>query len=136
MTNRELITAALRMLDVLDADESASYEDSSLALQTLNDTMLDLASEGVDLGYPPQDDVSDDFPLGDSEAAAIKPIFAMRLMIHYPSRQPPPMLPLLAERNERRLTRDAVLASMEEADMSNIPRGEGNGYRSSILTDD
>lgn len=136
MTNRELITSALRMLGVLDADQSASAEDAALGLEQLNDMMLELASEGVDLGFPPQDSVSDDFPLDDSEAAAIKPLLAMQLFTFYPSAKLPPTLPARAEANKLRLLRDAVLSNMEEADMSNLPGGEGKCYRGDILNGD
>jgi hypothetical protein len=137
MTNRELITAALRMLSVLDADETApSPADAALGLSELNDLMVDLASEGIDLGFPPQDNVSDDFPLGDSEAAAIKPMLAMRLLTFYPSVQVNPSLPGRAQASMRRLTLDAVLSNMEEASMTNIPLGESNGRRGNIITGD
>jgi hypothetical protein len=136
MTNRELITSALRMLGVLDADQSASAEDAALGLEQLNDMMLDLAGEGVDLGFPPQDSVSDDFPLDDTEAAAVKPLLAMQLFTYYPSARLPPTLPAKAETNKLRLLRDAVLSNMEEADMSNLPGGEGKYYRGDILNGD
>jgi hypothetical protein len=136
MTNRELITSALRMLGVLDADQSASAEDAALGLEQLNDMMLDLAGEGVDLGFPPQDNVSDDFPLDDTEAAAVKPLLAMQLFTYYPSARLPPTLPATAEANKLRLLRDAVLSNMEEADMSNLPGGEGKYYRGDIINGD
>lgn len=136
MTNRELITAALRMLSVLDADQTASNEDAALGLDQLNDLMVDLAGEGIDLGFPPQDNVSDDFPLADSEAAAIKPLLAIHLFTFYPSANVPPTLPVRADGCKQRLLREAVLANMEEADMSNLPGGEGKGYRGDILNGD
>jgi hypothetical protein len=134
MTNRELITSVLRMLGVLDADQSASTEDAALGLEQLNDMMLDLAAEGVDLGFPPQDSVSDDFPLDDTEAAALKPLLAMQLFTYYPSARLPPTLPARAESNKLRLLRDAVLSNIEEADMSNLPSGEGRRGRYNIYT--
>jgi hypothetical protein len=136
MTNREMITAALHMLTVLDADQTAEIADAVLGLSVMNDMMAELASSGVDLGYPPQDNVSEDFPLGETDAAAIKPILAMHLSVYYPSRQPAPALALLAARNEARLTRDAVLANIEEASMTNIPLGENNCGRSNIISGD
>jgi hypothetical protein len=77
-TNREVITTALRMLGVIDAHSSASAEDAALGLTELNDLMEDLSGEGIDLGYPPQDNVSEDFPLDDNVTAAVKPLLAMR----------------------------------------------------------
>jgi hypothetical protein len=135
MTNRELITSALRMISVLDADQTASNEDAQLGLAELNATMAYLASMTIDLGYPPQSDISDDFPLSDAEAEQIKPIFAMRLSVYYPSRQSPQWLPVLAGNNESQLLLNAVLANREEASMSNLPRGAANRCRSSINGD-
>jgi hypothetical protein len=132
VTNRELITSALRMLTVLDADQTASNEDAALCLAELNATMFYLESQTIDLGYPPQDNVSDEFPLSAAEAEQIKPIFAMRLSVYYPSRQPPPWLPVLAQSNESRLLLSAVLGNIEEASLSNLPRGTGDRCRTSI----
>jgi hypothetical protein len=136
MTNRELITSALRMLSVIDADETASSEDAALGLDQLNDLMADLAGEGIDLGFPPQDSIADDFPLGDSDAAAIKPLLAIQLFTFYPSAKLPPTLPVRADGCKQRLLREAVLANMEEADMSNLPGGEGKCHRGDILNGD
>lgn len=133
MTNRELITAAFRMLSVLDADETLSAEDGVLGLAELNNVMTDLAADGIDLGFPPQDNLSDEFPLDNQKAGQIKPILAMHLFTFYPSAKVPPTLPALAERSMSRLLLDAVLENIEEADMSNLPRGEACGWRGSIL---
>jgi hypothetical protein len=132
MTNRELINAALRMLSVLEANETASAEDAALGLTELNATMFYLASLTIDLGYPPQDNISDDFPLSDADAEQIKPIYAMRLGIYYPSAKPPSWLPVLAQSNESRLLLNTVLGNIEEASLSNLPRGTGDRCRGSI----
>ncbi len=130
MTNRELITAALRMLTVLDADQTAmNPEDGQLGLDELNTLMATLATQGIDLGFPPQDNLSDDFPLDDQVAAQIKPVLAMHLFTFYPSANVPQTLPASAERSMSRLLLDSVLASMQEASMSNLPLGEARRCR-------
>lgn len=136
MTNRELITSVLRMLSVLDADQTASAEDGALCLDELNTMMTDLAGDGIDLGFPPQDSLSDDFPLDDQIAGQVKPIFAMHLHPFYPAAKLPPSLPARAERSHGRLLLTGVLQNIEEADMSNLPPGEGRGRSASILTDE
>ncbi len=131
MTNRELITAALRMLGVLDADSpTAPPEDAALGLTELNDTMTDLLADGIDLGYPPQESVNDEFPLNEADTASIKPIFALRLRVYYPNAQPTIDLPARAQTCMQRLLRDAVLSNMQEASMTNIPLGSAGrcGY--------
>lgn len=136
MTNRELITAALRLLTVLDANETtANAEDAALGLAELNDLMADLlADDGIDLGYVRQDSVSNEFPCDDDEAAAIKPMLAIRLHAHFPSRALPEAVPVRAANAHARLLRDAVLERMEEASMTNIPLGEGRRGRYNIYT--
>lgn len=133
MTNRELITAAFRMLGVLDADETANAEDGKLALGELNNLMTDLAADGIDLGYPPQDNLSDDFPLDDQTAGQVKPILAMYLFTFYPSAKFPPTLPTRAERAESILLKNSVLSNIEEASLSNLPAGEAQRNRGNIL---
>lgn len=137
MTNRELIIAALRMLTVLDANETASAEDAELGLCELNDLMSDLYTQsGVDLGFVRQDNLSNDFPISDDDAASIKPLLAMRLHAYFPSVKLPETVPIRAMNAERRLIRDAVLENIEEASLSNLPSGEANWRRGSILTGD
>lgn len=138
MTNRGLIAAALRMLTVLDADESTpTPEDAQLGLDELNDLMTDLQrDDGVDLGYVRQSNISDSFPCDDEDAAAIKALLAMRLHSYFPSVQLPQTVPIRAERAHARLVRDAVLENMEEASLTNLPLGEGYCGRSNIITGD
>ena len=131
-TNRVVVTDALREINVLDADESASNEDASLALRELNRLMALLAGEGIDLGFPPQDNLSDEFPLDSTTEAQILPLLSQRLLKHFPASSPSPSLISDAMTAQLQLQRAAVLANMEEADMSNLPRGSASRCRSSV----
>jgi hypothetical protein len=135
-TNREVITTALRMLGVIDAHSSATAEDAALGLTELNDLMEDLAGDDIDLGYPPQDNLSEDFPLDASTTAAIKPLLAMYLLVHFPSQQVPPSLPIRAENAMKRLRRASVLANRETSSLTNMPLGESGPGVYNILTDE
>lgn len=123
-TNRQVCTAALRMLGVIDANETASIEDANLALTELNDLMESLAADGIDLGYPPQDDLSDDFPLDGRTEAQIKPILAMVLTPYYPTARPIDALPQRYDAAINQLTRQSILDNMEESRAA-IPLGSG-----------
>lgn len=136
MNNIDLITDSLRELGVIDAISNPNAEDAALGLRKLNAVMSTLEADGVDLGYFRQSDVNDELPLEDSDADAILPILAMALSINFPAAQIPPTLPSWAESCSRRLTRDAVRQNMEEASLSNLPRGEGQRSNTSILTDE
>jgi hypothetical protein len=136
-TNRQVVTDALREIYVLDADETtASTEDADLALRELNRLMASMAGDGIDLGFPSQDNLSDQFPLDATAEAQIIPILARRLLKHFPAATISPSLLADAEDAKAQLMRAAVLANMEEADMRHIPLGEGYGNRASILTDE
>jgi hypothetical protein len=119
-TNREVITTALRMLGVIDGHSAATAEDAALGLTELNDLMEDLSGEGIDLGYPPQDNLSEDFPM----------------LVHFPSQQVPDALPIRAANSMKRLQRRAVLGTMEEASLTNMPLGETSPGVYNILTDE
>lgn len=114
-TNRDIVTAALRMLGVVGATQSPSADDAALALSEMNDLFAEMESDGVDLGYPPQDSLSDDFPLDRNAEAATKSLLAVRLITYFPSQDIPPTLPIQAQEARDRLLREAVLANMEEA---------------------
>jgi hypothetical protein len=135
-TNREVVTDALREIHVLDSDETASTEDANLALRELNRMMALMVSDGIDLGFPPQDSLADDFPLDSTAEAQVIPLLAVRLLKHFQSANPSPSLLSDAETAKTQLQRGAVLANMEEADMRHIPLGEGYRRGLSILTDD
>lgn len=124
------------MLTVLDADESASAEDGALGLEQLNDLFALLSPDGIDLGYPPQDDLSEDFPLDDTTAAQIKPMLAVKLQAFYPQLQVSQAVAGQAALAMKQLRLRAVLDNIEEADLKNIPLGESNRVKASILTDE
>lgn len=135
MTNLEIITSALRMLSVLDANGTASAEDGALGLEQLNDFMALLTGDGIDLGFPPQDDLLDDFPLDDLTAAQVKPLLALHLHAFFPSSVVPDFLPIRAETAMNQLRRASVIANIEEADLRHMPLGENNRVRSDIIND-
>jgi hypothetical protein len=135
MTNLEMVTSALRMLGVLDANETANSEDGAVGLEQLNDFFSLLLADSIDLGFTTQDDLADTFPLDDTTAAQIKPLLAIHLHTFFPSSVVPNTLPLRADAAMSQLRRTAVLANMEEADLRHIPLGEGNRARSDIIND-
>ncbi len=134
-TNREIVTDALRMLGVVRSNQQAGADDAALALREMNDLFSDIEGDGIDLGYSPQDNLSDEFPCEDRISASIKPMLALRLVVHFPSQEIPAELPNRALRSELRIYRVGVLANIEEATMENIPLGSVS-VNNSILTDE
>lgn len=124
-TNREVIDAALEMLGVYDPTEASSSEDASVGLRELNRLMASMVADGIDLGWPTQDNVSDEFPLDETNQSMIESVLAMRLYKFFPSANVPPSLPEEARDAMAKLTRTAVLANMEESSLEHLPRGSG-----------
>lgn len=124
-TNRDIVTAALRMLGVVGATQSPSADDAAIGLSEMNDLFAELESDGIDLGYPPQDSLSDQFPLDRNAEAATKALLAMRLVTYFPSQDIPPSLPIQAQDAKDRLFRDSVLENMEESS-TDLPYGTGD----------
>ncbi len=123
-TNREVVTDALREISVLDADESASVEDAMLALRELNRLMSSLTADGIDLGFPPQDSLSDEFPLDEVAEAQIIVLLAARLTKHFRVSQPSPVLAIDVDAAKSQLLRAAVLTNMQESSLTHMPLGE------------
>jgi hypothetical protein len=134
-TNREVITDALIELSVLDANETANSEDAALCLRVMNRMFALLAADGIDLGYPPQDSLTDAFPLDDTVQAQIHYLLAATLRSSFPSVQPDPTLFALAGAARGQLLRAAVIANREESSVTHAPLGERSAWRYNILTD-
>lgn len=129
MTNRDVIRRALQMISVMDSGETEpAAEDSVLGVEQMNSVFDDLMTDGVDLGYPRQDDPEDDFPLEERIATLIEPILACRLHAFFPASQLTPKVEILADQNERRLLRDAINTSAQESSLSHIPLGNNGGF--------
>jgi hypothetical protein len=125
-TNRQVITSAMRMLSILDADETASSEDVAVGLEQLNDLMAALAADDIDLGFPPQESVSDEFPLDSTVEAQVKPLLAVKLIAMFPGAKPAITLAADADRARSQLARAAVLSIREEAQAA-VPLGSARG---------
>jgi len=135
-TNREVITDALIQLTVLDANETASVEDAMLGLRVMNRMFAMLVVDGIDLGYPPQDSLSDDFPLDETAQAQIHYLLAAALSPSYPASRPDPTVFALAASARAQLLRTAVLANREMSSVTHAPLGERSAWVYDISTDE
>lgn len=121
-TNRAVIEHSLRMLGVLDANETAQIEDANLGLTEMNDLFASLQAENIDLGYPPQDGLEDDFPLDAVAEAQAKILLAAALFTHYPSSRGVDQVRVDGAMSA--LRRVSVLEAMEESGLTHLPMGE------------
>lgn len=135
-TNREVITDALIELTVLDANETASPEDALLGLRTMNRMFALLAADGIDVGYPPQSQLSDDFPLDEVLQAQTHYLLAAAMRPSFPVAQPDPTLFAMAAGAKAQLQRVSVLANREKSSVTHAPLGERSAWLYNIVTDE
>lgn len=123
-TNLDVIRDALGLLGVLAETETASAEQGEHGLRILNDVMEDWLSAGIDVGQWPQVDINDEYPGPSGVVATVKATLAIHLAPYY-EREVRPAVIAMASSGYNRLLRDSVLQKMQEADLSNIPLGQG-----------
>jgi hypothetical protein len=132
MTANELITPALRLIGVLQETESASAEQASTGLVTLNDMMADLASDDVDIGYAPQSDPNADVGINIEARQPLKFMLAALFCADY-ERPVPPLVATFAVSGRTRLLRQAIYQTRRESTMTHVPLGEASGLGENIL---
>lgn len=126
-TVSQIIQFALLKCNVIDESSQPSAEQGTTALTTLNNMLADLAADGVHIGWFPQTDPASAAPLKDQDIGPVKLLLTAELAAHY-GIELSPLLIASIERSDRRLRKRAVRYS--EADMSELPRAQGPGWRS------
>lgn len=135
-TNREVITDALIEINVLDANETAATEDAMLGLRAMNRMFALLAADGIELGYPPQSSLADEFPLDEATQAQIHYLLAVALKPSFPAAQADQTLFALAGAARSQLLRTAVLANRQETSVTHAPLGERSAWVYNVITDE
>lgn len=124
-TNADILRGALQLIHVLGATEALRAEHSTVALAVLNDMLTQWRDDGVDLGYDAQVDANAEFPPNPSTHLAVKSNLAVMLAPYF-EREPSRVLLATASGTYRTLLREAMVAKMQPADLSHLPRGEGH----------
>jgi hypothetical protein len=130
-TVNEIIEASLRLLNVIDEEETPSAEQGIKTLHILNDLMADMRSDGIDLGwYPIADaDITADAPLAKEDIRAVKLCLAIEAAPHF-GVEP---LQTLKDRYEEAYAKLAKRAiKTVEADLSGLPLAEAEPYTADI----
>ena len=80
-----LITDALRLINVIDQNESPSAEQGIAVLHILNEMLADAQADGIRLGwYPIADaDISTDAPLADEDIRGVKFCLALEICPYF-----------------------------------------------------
>lgn len=124
-TNLDLITSALRKLNVLDENESPSAEQGIQGLAALNDMMADMAKDGIRLGWYPQTDLSATAPVADENIRGVKYCLTVELGGEYDITVPDYVL-VTASNAYARLAKGAQ--RYFESDLTGLPQGDAGWW--------
>lgn len=134
-TNLEVISAALKLINVIGQTDTASPEQGAYCLSELNDLIESWTENGIDLGYFRQDDTTDDCPIPTWAERGVKAALAIEVAPHYGAT----ISPGLAKKYDDGygiILRKSIVETLPTQDMSSMPMGEGMRGSASILTDE
>jgi hypothetical protein len=131
MTNQKMLDRAMFLIGNLEAGETTTAADSADLLAALNGMMAMWALEDKDLQYPPQDTLTDTFPLPLWTEEPIAYNLAMRAATLF-SLPVPPDVAFIARSGEIFIAKTLINNKLLPLDMRHMPAGGG---RWSIVTD-
>lgn len=133
-TNLEIITDALRGLNVIDETETPSAEQGSFCLRQLNQMLSAWKdADGIDLGYFEQSSTAATCPIPAWAEAGVWAKLALRVASQFGAQVP---LGTIAAADEGYTTilRTVMNLKLEGADMSHLPQGTGRIYSDYDIT--
>lgn len=128
-----LFTDSLRSLGIISEIETPSAEQGVAALRAFNNLTASMAEDGIDLGYAPTDDPTDDVPFPLGVVGTLVALLAQVQSSEYGVAVPPAVAGI-AERGYNRLLGQAVSLQITSARSDTLPCGENQYRRSRILT--
>ena len=130
MTNLELITGALRKLNVINEIETPSAEQGAKCLEALNDMMEQWEENDIKLQYFAQSQTSATFPCPAYANTGVRAALAIRVAVDFGATV---SIELAAEYDSGYSTicRKNVIRQLEEASMAHLP---GRRSRYNIIT--
>jgi hypothetical protein len=128
-TYSSLIRDSLGLIGVLDETEEPSPEQGNLGLRVLGQMLTRWESKkGIDVGFASGAALNDTLNIEDDAVSAVTLSLAVELCPWF-EREASPQVLILAGNAFNDLLRDAVRDQMQEASMSNLPRGTGQVCR-------
>lgn len=131
MTLQQLINQALILIGAVESGSDATATESADMLRALNQMMTTWAEEDKDLKYPPQDTLSDTFPLPMWTEQPIAYNLATRAATLFDLPVPPDVA-FIAREGESFIAKTLINNGLKSKDMSHMPAGGG---RWNIVTD-
>lgn len=122
----QVVNRALRLLQVIDANQATPARDSQTAMEALNGMVTRWEANGLALGWSNVSAVDDTLPLPDEALEAVTFNLAVRLAAEYPLPQAMPGIADLAKSLLAELRRDR-LTSAPITLASDLPRAESGG---------
>ncbi|QDP53232.1 MAG: hypothetical protein GOVbin7744_35 [Prokaryotic dsDNA virus sp.] len=133
--NVNLITDALREINVINEVQSASAEQGQQSLTKLNQFMEGLKENDIDFGWFEQSDIQDSCPVPDWARMAVTAGLAIVLAPQYGATLSPELFAKYDSAFSM-LQRKSIAERLDNADMSHLPDGSGHfGSRYDINTD-
>lgn len=134
-TNLELISRALREINVIAETDDASAEQGSQCLKKLNNMMELWKEVGIDFGWYEQKTTAGSAPVPDYAELAVVNNLAILCCSQYGATASAELV-AVAERTYNILLSKAQREELDNVDMSHMPEGTGRyGNRYDIYTD-
>jgi hypothetical protein len=125
VTNLQIISDALRSLNVINETETPSAEQGAICLRELNQMLAQWAVEGNTVGYATQSATSDTCPIPDWAESAVKYKLALKIA-HYFGAEPSISVVASADDAYTTLQRTIMNMNLDPADMRHLPIGSGS----------
>lgn len=123
-TNAEIITDALRDLNVVSELEDASAEQQNLGIRKLNQMMETWKTDGINIGYFAQSTGTDTCPIPDWAEGGVTNSLSVIMAPNYGA-SVSPELAASGSQFYNSLLRESIKLEMDNADMSHLPIGSG-----------
>ena len=124
LTNTQVITRALREINVINEVQSPTAEQGTQALEKLNSLMEAWKEDSLDIGYFEQSTTSDTCPIPDYAEGAVIHALAMELAPQYGATISGETIAKV-QYYMRILRRKHINEKLDNADMTHLPRGQG-----------
>ena len=137
VTNLEVISRALRELNVIAEGKTASAAQGAQCIEKLNDMMLMWEINDIDYGWFAQSDTSDDCPIPDYAILGVTTNLGVVCASQYGATVSAEHA-TVADRTYRMLHRKALQEQLDNTSMTHMPQGSGHyhhGSRYQIATD-
>ena len=135
VTNLQIITDALREINVINETQVATAAQSSKALRRLNQLMEKWKEEELDLGWVKATSTADDAAIPDYAELAVTLALAVYVAPSF-STEPSGTLIALSQDAVNSLKSKHIREKLDNVDMTHMPEGSGRwGNRYDINTD-